>query len=336
MPRPLPSPCEVSSLELDDGRTLHLLDVVGAGSATVVYRAVIESTYGLRRNVAAKLFGRISSDDLEQVSAALAIAAQRAALVSHPNVVDTYDLFVHDGQPIILTELVSGVPLDALVERHAERRQRLPLDLALFVATEIGEALSGARTAPDDEGMQLGLLHLGLSPREVLLSWRGEVKVEGFGLTTARGGTSSVRSLGAVAGRANMMAPEVAAGDEGDARADVFSLGVLLRELLVGPRFPGGISNAQAIRLAREGYVQPICFQPHLPDALVDVMQRAIEVDPDARFPNATAMVFELRRVGLAMGVGDGRYFLRRALDRELGDGTDETTAERDYRESAE
>ncbi len=318
-----------SGIELEDGRRLELYDVLGSGGVSTVHRAVVESTYGLRRTVAAKVFTRISSDDFDSVCGSLAIAAQRAALVSHPNVVDTYDFVVHQSQPIILNELVEGVSLADLAERCAERRRRPALDLALFIACEVTEALSGARAAIGDDGMQLGLLHLALTPRAVLLSRRGEVKVEGFGLGNARGGTSSVRSLRAVAGRASMMAPEVAAGDVGDARSDVFSVGVMMRELLVGPRFPRGITNAEAIRLAREGFVQPICFQPHLPDDLVHVMMRAIEVDPDARYPNATALAFDLRRVALAMGVGDGRWFLRRALDHEFGDGTDESTIER-------
>ncbi len=318
-----------SAIELEDGRRLELHDVIGAGAGSSVHRAVIETMYGLRRTVAAKVFSRISSDDFEHVCGALAIAAQRVALVSHPNVVDTYDFVVHADQPIIVSELVEGVSLASLVERYAERRRRPPLDLALFIATEVAEALSGARSAVGDDGMQLGLVHLGLTPREVLLSRRGEVKVEGFGLGTARGGTSSVRSLRAVAGRANMMAPEIAAGDVGDARSDVFSVGVMMRELFIGPRFPKGITNAEAIRLAREGYVQPICFQPHLPDELVHVMHRALELDPEDRHPNATALAFDLRRISLAMGAGDCRWFLRRALDHEFGDGTDESTIER-------
>ena len=177
--------------------------------------------------------------------------------------------------------------------------------------------------------MQLGLLHLGLTPREVLLSWHGDVKVEGFGLNVAQAGGSRVRSLGAVAGRANAMAPEIAGGEPGDARADVFSLGVMMRELLIGPRFPRGITNADAIRLAREGYVQPNCFQPHLPDDLACVIARAMEVDPDLRYPNASAMALDLRRIVLEMGAADGRFFLARAVDRELREGTNEITTER-------
>jgi serine/threonine protein kinase len=143
--------------------------------------------------------------------------------------------------------------------------------------------------------------------------------------------SSSIRNLRAVAHRTATMAPEVAHGHVGDGRSDVFSLGVLLREMFVGPRFGRDVTNADAVRLARDGFVQPISFQPHLPEALVQVIERALQIDPVDRYPNASAMAFELRRIALGMGVGDGRLFLRRALDRDFGNDASEVTAERPY-----
>ncbi|MBC7018156.1 hypothetical protein, partial [Salmonella enterica] len=95
--------------------------------------------------------------------------AMRAACVRHPNVVKVYDFGQWRNQPYILTELVEGVSLQTLLDRHAEKSPRLPLDLAPFPASEIGEALSGARTARDHRGMQVGMLHLALGARKVLL-----------------------------------------------------------------------------------------------------------------------------------------------------------------------
>jgi serine/threonine-protein kinase len=312
-------------------RRARLVQPLGKGAVSTVYRAVLENELGLERAVAVKLFDSVSSDEAELVLEALRTTACRAALVRHPNVVEVFDLGLHHAQAFFVEELVEGVSLAALMERWAERGRRVPLDLALFVASEIAEGLSGARTAKGPEGMMLGMAHGGLTAREVLLSWRGEVKVSDFEVSTARGASSSVRSLRAVANRASTMAPEVAQGYSGDARADVFSLGVLMRELLVGPRFPKDISNAEAVRLAREGYVHPICFGPQLPAPLLQVMTRALEVEPEQRYPNASAMAFDLRRITLSMGVGDGRWFLRRALDAEWGNDASEVTAENRY-----
>jgi eukaryotic-like serine/threonine-protein kinase len=326
--QPLPhSAC----VDLGDGRIIELRELLAKGASSLVYRAVLEAATGIKRSVAVKIFATVSSEELEQVLMLVAQATERAACIRHPNVAAVYDCGLWQGQPFIIAELVDGVPLSALMERYVKKQRRMPLDLALFLASEIAEGLSGARTARDQEGVQLGVLHLGLSPREVVLSWLGEVKVVDFELSMTRGTTSSVRSLRAVAGRVNTMAPEVAQGAPGDGRADVFSLGVVMRELFIGPRFPAGLTNSEAIRMAREGYVQPICFQPDLPEGLVHVMVRALQVEPDARYPNVSALAFDIRRIALAMGVGDGRYFLRRTLDHEWRDGSDEVTAERTY-----
>lgn len=322
-PSPQPSPAEL--LEIGDGRVARLLDELGRGASSVVHRASLESGAGLRRLVAIKRFGTVSSDDFEPVLAAAARAARRGACIRHPNVVEIYEVGCWERQPFFVLELVDGVSLQSLLDRYVAKARRLPLDLALFIGSEMAEALAGARTARDHEGVQLGMLHLGLGPRKVLLSWRGEVKVGDFETSVAMGASSSIRTLRSVNHRTSTMAPEVAQGARGDGRSDVFSLGVVLRELFVGPRFPRDVTNAQAVRLAREGFVQPISFQPRLPEALVHLMDRALQCDPGDRYPNASALAFDVRRIAFSLGVGDGRVFLRRALDREWGNDAEVT-----------
>ncbi len=318
-------------IEIGDGRRVRLLEVLGKGSSSIVHRGLLVMPSGVRRLIAVKMFGSVATDDAESVLELAARTASRAASIRHPNVVEVYDYGQWRSQPFFLTELVEGVSLSTLLDRYADKSLRLPLDLALFVACEVSEALSGARTARDHKGMQVGMLHLALGPRKVHLGWRGEVKVGDFETSMAAAASSSIRSMRAVAHRTATMAPEVAMGEVGDSRSDVFSLGVVVRELLVGPRFPRSVHDAEAVRLAREGFVQPMSFQPHLPDALVQVMLRALQLDPADRYPNASAMAFELRRIALGMGVGDGRLFLRRALDREWGNDGSEATSERPY-----
>lgn len=316
------------AISLGRDRRVVLREPLGTGASAIVHRAILESESKLRRAVAVKIFSRVSDEDERAFAAAIAEAAQRTACIAHPNVVSVLDVGIVRRAPFLVTELVEGVSLGRLLACYARRRVRPPLDVALFVAVEIGQALEGARTARDFDGVRLGVLHLGLAPSEVLLSFAGEVKVGDFELSLARGATSSIRNVGALETRLAYMAPEIASGEPGDARSDVFSFGVILRDLLVGPRFPRGVTSAEAVRLAREGYVHPACFRPDLPPELVAIVERALEIDPDARFPNAGAMGFELRRIALAMGVGDGRWFLARALQQELREETSEVTRE--------
>jgi serine/threonine-protein kinase len=320
------------TLDLGAGRHLKLLDLLGKGSAGTVYRAYLSSPLPgagtVDRPVAVKLFTSLASDDCEQIATVVAGITRRLAYVAHPNVAQVYECGVWNARPYIVSELVSGVSLSSLALAFRAKRRRLPLDVALFVSVEVGDALAGAHLARDHEGIQLAMVHHAVSAREVLLSWRGEVKVTDFETSTARAAGSCVRTLRGVATRAAMMAPEVAQGREADSRSDVFSFGVLLRELLIGQRFPDGLTDAEAIRLAREGYVKPLTFQPHLPEGLLAIVNRALQVDPEQRYPNACAMAFDLRREAFAMGVGDGRYFLRRVLEREWVQYADEITAQ--------
>ena len=306
-------------VELGDGRRAHLLEPLGRGTSSTVFRALLTSKNGVERLVAVKLFASIASEESESAESMVATTAKRMAAVRHPNIVELYELGWRGTQPCFVSELVEGVSLSMLLERYASSSRRLPLDVALFIASETAEALAGARIARDYRGRQLDLLHLALGPRKVLLGFSGQVKVVDFETSLAMSSSSSVRSLRSVTYRTSTMAPEVAMGESGDSRSDVFSLGVLMREIFVAPRFGKAITNPEAVRLAREGFIASVSFQPNLPKSLSDVIDRALALDPDERYPNANALAFDLRRVALAMGVGDGRMFLRRVLDREWG-----------------
>lgn len=318
-------------LPLGDGRYVQLVRPIGRGSTATVYRAMMSGLGGVERPAAVKLYAPVASEDQEPVHASLRAIVQSGARVHHPNVVGAYDFAVFVRQAFSVHELVDGASLDALLGILGEKEQRLPLDIAVFIAVEVVEALHGARVGRDPTtGRSLGLVHLGLSPAEVLLSRHGEVKVSDFGASLARGASSGVRALDGVARRARFMSPEVARGEGGDERSDVFSVGVLMRELLLGPRFASGTSSSDVVTLARDGFVQPLTFQPQLPESLLAIVRRALEIDPDARFPNATALLFELRRAALALGVGDARFFLRRLLEREVRNAFEDTTVQTD------
>jgi serine/threonine protein kinase len=319
-PTPLiPPPCK--DIPLGAGRSMRIGGQVGRGSMATVYRGVLEGPFGMARTVAVKVFDVIASDEHEAVLSALATAAQRSACVRHPNVLRVEDFgLVGPAQPYTVEELVEGRSLARFAAYAARHDERFPLDLALFIGAEVAEALAGARLACSPDGVRLGIVHGQLSPFDVLLSWHGEVKVGDFGVAASARAASSVRSVRALARRVRALAPEVARGQLGDARSDVFSLGVMLREMMVGPRFPRIVSDAEALVWARDGVVHQSLFEPQLPQPLQAILTRAVERDPAHRYPHAAALGYDLRRVALAMGVGDGRAFLRTALSRAFGD----------------
>ena len=316
-PAPKHNAASTVPVDLGAGRLAWLLEPIGRGTMATVHAARLESPAGLDRIVAFKAYAGMSHESSERAREVLFEAARRVAWVDHPNVVRLDDMTVWQGAPCLVTELVRGMSLEQLTERYAARGQKLPPDLALFVATEVAEGLAATFLAKRPDGFRCGIVHGALTSREVLLSWRGEVKVSDFGLSTLPASDSSIRSLGSVVRRAVAMSPEVAEGAEPDACSDVFSFGVLLHELLCGPRFPHAIPDSDVIRMTREGYVHRPTFGPRLPPQLESILSRALEFEPAARYPNTSALLPELRRVALGMGVGDGRFFLRSVLERE-------------------
>jgi serine/threonine-protein kinase len=219
--------------------------------------------------------------------------------------------------------------LEQLLVTYRAAGRRMPLDLALFVGAEIAEGLAGARAAKSPEGRLLELSHLDLSPRSALLSYNGEVKVEGFGLAMPLTGGSGVRSVRGLGQRIAAMAPEVVRGKGGDARSDVFSLGIILHEMLVGPRFPEGTTDTEACTLARDGEVYSDLLAPALQDDLTAILLRCLSLEPKERQAHAGVVAYDLRHVALKMGVGDARVFLRSALF-EMSEGKGVSKTERD------
>ncbi|CAN5147091.1 hypothetical protein BH09MYX1_BH09MYX1_33320 [soil metagenome] len=311
-PAAYPDPPELLSLE--GARRLILGPVVGRGTLGVVRVAEIQSAFGVRRRVAAKIFDSLFVSDGEGENA-IARAVRHSAYVRHPNVVEVNELGVASDHPYVVTELVEGCALAALVTAYRRVGRRMPVDLALFIATEMAEGVSGARSAKNAEGIVLNMSHHDLSTRQVLLSWNGEVKVSDFGLRAAGMSASGIRpaALSAKITLANV-APEVIQGARGDARSDVFSLGVMLHELLRGSRFPDGIVDAKIFDLARRGDIHRAVREPILGSDLAHVIDRATAADPKHRYPHAGVLAYDLRKAAFAMGVGDGRAFLRTAL----------------------
>ncbi len=324
--QPKLTPAPFSHIPLGPGRWITLGTPRGRGTLAHVYDAVIDGNFGVQKRCAVKLFGAIASDEQEAVIGALIDATRRAALVDHPNVVGTLEFGVHAQQPYRVGELVDGASLRDLLDRFRQRRLRVPLDLAIFIGMEVAEGINAARVAKDDMGCDLRFVHGDVSPREVLLSRHGEVKVSDFGMYAARHMASDVRDIRQLARRIAAMSPEVARGRAPDARSDVFSLGLLLHEMLVGPRFSSRVSEQDALRLARDGVIEVVSTGPHLPRDLTGLLMRALATDPRDRYPTAGALGFDLRRVALALGVGDPRVNLRTTLASLFQDEISEAT----------
>lgn len=309
-------PVSADILTLTDGRCVTLHEALGRGRYGIVQRAVVESGWGLRRPVVVKRFRLGPDADHGDTMRCLGEIARRLVCVRHPNVVQLFELDRTDrlhaepNTPFVVTELVEGESLQSILAGWHRTSNRVPMDFALVVTLRAAEALGATLFSEGPDGSLTGLLHGDLSPRQVLISNQGEVKVSDFGQFTLGEGQSSVRSRPTL----EYSAPEVVWGNPPDARSDVFSLGAILRELLVGPRLQPGTSPRDAMRMIRDGHFHASLLEPNIPRAVRDVLEMAIAPNPQHRYGHARALAFDLRREMLRLGLTDAQTCIRHAI----------------------
>ncbi len=207
--------------------------------------------------------------------------------LSHANLVPTFDAGEIDGEFFIAMDLVEGKDLREIWNRCVRTRTRIPLDVALHVGREIARALSYVHGYGD-----LHLVHRDVAPPNILLSYFGEVKLTDFGL--ARSVLKKEQTApGVVFGRASYLAPEQARGEVADARTDVYSLGIVLWELLTGNQYLqlANLDPATAMSLVRHPRPQtPSAKAPWITPALDKMLMRALAPAREDRFQSAEEM----------------------------------------------
>jgi serine/threonine protein kinase/tetratricopeptide (TPR) repeat protein len=207
--------------------------------------------------------------------------------LSHANLVPTFDAGEVDGEFYIAMELVEGKDLREIWNRCVRTRTRIPLDVALHVAREIARALAYVHSHAD-----LRLVHRDVAPPNILISYFGEVKLTDFGL--ARSVLKQENTApGVVFGRAAYLSPEQARGETADARTDIYSLGIVLWELVTGNQYLqlANLDPATAMSLVRHPRVQPASSKaPWITPNLDALLMRALAPDREQRFQSAEEM----------------------------------------------
>jgi serine/threonine-protein kinase len=254
-------------------------ELVGTGGMSSVFRAHDRL---LDRKVALKVLHRQYSDDEEYVER-FRREARAVAALSHPNIVTVIDRGEHEGRQFIVFEYVDGENLKQLIRR----RGAAPVATALELALQIARALSFAH--------QQGLVHRDVKPQNVLLNGDGQAKVTDFGIARSLDVQHGLTQTGTVLGTSDYIAPEQAQGQRVDEHTDIYSLGVVLYELLTNEvPFSGDNFVAVAMRHINEPPPSLRDKRPDVSPRVEAAVQRAMAKDPDDRFPTMAAFCAEL------------------------------------------
>jgi serine/threonine-protein kinase len=265
----------------------RLVDLLGEGGMAQVYTAVTFGAEGFRRTfVVKRLRAELSRDPA--VVAQFIDEANLGSTLVHSNIIPVFDFGKVGDEYYLAQEYILGRDLGRLVARSIETLQRpLPATATLFAAAETLRALEYAHTKLGESGRSMGIVHRDVSPSNILVSARGEVKLFDFGIVKAEGRVTKTQH-GVVKGNVSFMSPEQARGINIDARADLFSLGLVIFYCLTGEvLYKGQTTYDLLVKAATGPGDDELARIAALPAPCAEIVRKTLEVDPTRRYQTA-------------------------------------------------
>ena len=262
------------------GNRYEIIEKIGNGGMATVYKA---TDLVLKRYVAVKILRDEFTTD-EEFIRRFETEAQSAAKLTHPNIVSIYDVGVDNGIYYIVMELIQGKTLKEII---VEERGPLPWKWSVNVAIQIASALEMAH--------KNNIIHRDIKPHNIIITEDGIAKVTDFGIAKAVS-NSTITAFGTTIGSVHYFSPEHARGGYTDAKSDLYSLGVVMYEMVTGKvPFDADTPVSVALKHMQEDPIPPIEENPNLPEAVDKIVMKAMKKDPMLRYQTATEMLQDLR-----------------------------------------
>ncbi|MGQ9751314.1 MAG: TonB family protein [Thermoanaerobaculaceae bacterium] len=271
----------------------ELIEHIATGGMAEVYKARMKGLQGFQKIVAIKRILPHLTDNDEFVTMFID-EAKLAAQLQHPNIIHIYDLGKIERSYYIAMEYIDGLDLRTILGKLQAKGMRFPLSLALYVGARLADALDYAHRKRDFKGQAMALVHRDVSPQNVLISYEGEIKLCDFGIAKAASKASHTRA-GALKGKLQYMSPEQAWGKDIDYRSDIFSLGLVLYEMILGQKAFSGDSELSILEQVRSPkIVPPRELDPSLPQEVEEILLKALREKREERYQTAADMAKDL------------------------------------------
>lgn len=269
----------------------RLLANLGSGGMGEVFLALSRNTLaGVHKLIVIKRLRHFAEDEVRSEARQMFLnEARLATLLNHPNIVQTNDVGVEDGHMYLTMEYLEGQPLNAIVKAAKTKQTRLDDAILIKIISDALAGLHYAHDLRDYDGTPLSIVHRDLSPHNLFVTYEGVAKVVDFGIAKSAG--SSKTEQGVIKGKFAYMAPEQAADEKVDRRADVFVMGIVLWELLTGERLVYRRNDVQTVnRLLNDKFSPPSSVRSDIVPELDAIIMKALAKDPAERYQSAREM----------------------------------------------
>lgn len=266
----------------------EIIEPLALGGMAQLFRARAVGAHGFHKQVVIKkILPHLAGDPMFR--AMFVDEAKISVRLVHPRIVQVLELGTDDGELFIAMELVDGLDLLAVLRACAKQRRELPLEIAVHIAVEVLDALSFAHDATDEDGASLGIVHRDISPGNVLVSRRGDVKLTDFGIARAAERSQKTQT-GTLKGKFSYMSPEQISGAEIDSRSDLFSVGTLLAEMLMGRHLFAAPNELDVLLQVRDARLDRLdTHGGNIPADLRALLLRALTRRPGDRYQTAAS-----------------------------------------------
>jgi hypothetical protein len=264
----------------------YLLERINVGGMAEVFKAKAFGVEGFERLLAVKrILPNIAED--EEFIAMFIDEAKISVQLQHANIAQIFDLGKVEDSFFIALEYVNGKDLRSIFDRSRQRGESMPIPQACYILMQVCEGLDYAHNKRDGQGRELHLVHRDISPQNVLIGYEGEIKLIDFGIAKAAGKASKTQA-GILKGKFGYMSPEQVRGLPIDRRSDIFSVGIVLYELLTSERLFVGESDFSTLEKVRNVEIlPPSSYNRKIPDELERIVLKALAKDPEDRYQNA-------------------------------------------------
>jgi len=310
------------------GNKYLLLERVNVGGMAEVFKAKAFGVEGFERLVAVKRILPSIAEDQEFITMFID-EAKIAVQLTHANVAQIFDLGKVADSYFIAMEFVRGKDLRAIFDRVRKRGGTVPVPMACYTIMKVCEGLDYAHNKKDSAGRDLHLVHRDVSPQNVLLSYDGEIKLIDFGIAKAANKAGKTQA-GILKGKFGYMSPEQVRGLPLDRRSDVFSVGIVLYELLTGERLFVGESDFSTLEKVRNVEIMPpSTYNRKIPEELEQIVLKALAKDVDDRYQTAMDLHDDLQ----SFMYTSGNFFARKDLAAYMGKAFSEEIAREEVRD---